>query len=287
MTIYLKKPLQGLNLLKKGSVEYTITLQPPKNIKNIGILNLMPNKYETEAQFLKMFSSTNQPLVLRFLRVENHNSKNTPREYLEANYETLQDIKKEKLDGIIITGAPIEKLSFEDVHYWKELQEIFNFINNNIKTSFFICWGAQAALYHYYNIEKEVHDIKIFGVHKHVKCEKDKILDNIKEPFRCPNSRYTGILEKSLKDNKKVKTLLYSNESGALLLCDNGKFFILGHLEYEKETLKKEYFRDKLKGINIEVPKNYFPFDNAKNEPVHSWKEESKLLFGNWIKYYI
>lgn len=152
MSMYLKKPLEGLNLLEKGSIEYSISLKKPKNLKSIGILNLMPDKYKTEAQFIKLFDSMKQPVYLRFLRIKNHEFKNINTSYLENNYETLEDIKKEKLDGIIITGAPLEKLPFEDVNYWSELQDIFNFIEKNIKTSFFICWAAQAALYHYYEI---------------------------------------------------------------------------------------------------------------------------------------
>lgn len=286
MSIYLKKPLEGLNLLEKGSIEYSISLKKPKNLKSIGILNLMPDKYETEAQFIKLFDSMKQPVYLRFLRIKNHEFKNINKSYLENSYETLEDIKKEKLDSIIITGAPLEKLPFEDVNYWSELQDIFNFIEKNIKTSFFICWAAQAALYHYYGIRKYISDKKTFGVYKHYKIGEERILDNLNFPLNCPHSRYSGILRSDLKNNHGLKELLHSEEVGELLLSDENKFFMLGHIEYDKNVLKKEYFRDLSRGIKARTPKNYFPMDNIKEEPTYSWKNEGKVLFSNWIKYY-
>lgn len=287
MAIYLKKPVEGLNLLGEESIEYSISLQRPNNLKSIGILNLMPNKYETEAQFIKLFASTKQSVYLRFIRIINHEYKNSYKSYLENTYETFEDIKKEKLDGIIITGAPLEVISFEEVNYWSELQDIFNFIEGNVKTSFFICWAAQAALYHYYDIRKYTSNKKISGVYKHQKIEEEKILDNLNFPLNCPHSRYSRILRSDLKNNHDIKTLLHSQEVGELLLFDENKFFMLGHIEYDREVLKNEYFRDLSRGINVQIPKNYFPMDNIKEEPMYSWRNEGKVLFSNWIKYYV
>ena len=287
MSIYLKKPVEGLNLLEEGSIEYSISLRRPKNLKSIGILNLMPNKYETEAQFIKLFDSMKQSVYLRFIRILNHEFKNSYRSYLENTYETFEDIKKEKLDGIIITGAPLEKIAFEEVNYWSELQDIFDFIEGNVKTSFFICWAAQAALYHYYGIRKYTSDKKISGVYKHYKVEEEKILDNLSFPLNCPHSRYSGISRSDLENNHGVKTLLNSQEVGELLLFHENKFFILGHIEYDREVLKSEYFRDLSRGIDAQTPKNYFPMDNIKEEPIYSWRNEGKVLFSNWIKYYL
>ncbi|WP_102400403.1 homoserine O-acetyltransferase/O-succinyltransferase family protein [Haloimpatiens massiliensis] len=287
MTIYLNKPFEGLKLLEKGSIDYSLGLKRTENLKSIGILNLMPNKQETEAQFLKLFNSINKSVHLRFLRIINHSCKNSSMSYLKNNYETLEDIKNKKLDGTIITGAPLEKLPFEHVSYWRELQDIFNFIEENVKTSFFICWAAQAAMYHYYGIRNYVMNKKTFGIYKHYKLREERILENLNFPVNCPHSRYSRILKEDLKNNHNLKILLYSQEVGELLLFNEKKFFMLGHIEYDRDVLKKEYLRDLSKGIDVSMPKNYFPIDNVKKEPFYSWKNEGNVLFSNWVKYYV
>jgi homoserine O-succinyltransferase len=254
----------------------------------IVILNLMPNKIVTETQLLRLLGNTPLQIEITLLKTGTYASKNTSQDHLTSFYQTFEDIKNHTFDGLIITGAPVENLKFEDVDYWKELQDIMEFSKTNVTSTMHICWGSQAGLYHHYGIPKFPTDKKIFGIFKHqILNLKTKLTRGFDDEFLVPHSRHTTVMRNDIEKVPELEILAESEEAGICLVAtrDRKHIFISGHLEYEKNTLKDEYFRDLNKGLPIDVPKNYFKDDNPENDPVVTWRAHAHLLFSNWLNY--
>ena len=255
---------------------------------NILILNLMPTKIETETQLCRLLANSSLQVKLTLIRPKNHDSKNTSTSHLDKFYTTFDKIKNNTYDGMIITGAPVEHLEFEEVDYYDELKEIFEFTKTNVTSTMFICWGAQAGLNYFYNIKKYPLENKLFGVFKHKKSVVHEVLLNgIDDIFYVPQSRHTYIKEEDLRNCDQLIPLCYSKECGTTILKskDNKQIFVLGHLEYDKYTLKKEYERDLLKNLPIHEPCNYFNED--KTDVDVRWRSTANILYSNWLNYYV
>ena len=256
----------------------------------IAILNLMPVKTTTETHILRMLSNTPLQVEVALLRTSTYTSKNTPWEHLKAFYKTFEEVKHRKFDGLIITGAPIEHMQFEDVDYWDELVQIMNWANDHVTSSLFICWGAQAGLYHYYGIPKYELPGKMFGVFCHkVNNKKEPIVRGFDDMFLAPHSRHTCNKAEDIKKVPDLELISESDEAGVYLVVsrDGKRVFVTGHSEYDPDTLKNEYLRDLNKGLPIEIPKNYFQDDDPQKDPVVRWKSHANLLFSNWLNYYV
>jgi homoserine O-succinyltransferase len=256
----------------------------------IVILNLMPTKIQTETQILRLLGNTPLQVDITLLHIEEHKSKNTSNEHLDSFYKTFKDIKEEKFDGMIITGAPIEQLEFEEVDYWDQLKEIMDFSVTNVTSTLHICWGAQAGLYYHFGIPKYHLEEKMFGVFPHnVLCEGIMLLRGFDNKFYVPHSRHTEVLREDIEKVPELYILSESKESGVYMVgSKNGKqIFVTGHSEYDPLTLKSEYDRDIAKGLDIEVPKHYFEDDNPNAEPIVRWRAHANLLFSNWLNYYV
>ena len=256
----------------------------------IVLLNLMPKKIETETQFTRLLGNSPLQVELEMVHTKSHKSKNISQEHLLAFYKTFDEIRQNKYDGMIITGAPVELLDFENVEYWDELCEIMEWSKKNVTSTFHICWGAQAGLYYHYGIRKQILDKKLFGIYPHTADYKKAILlrgyDDI---FMVPQSRYTTVSREDIEKHRELKILASSEETGIYaVMTENGKqIFITGHSEYDTDTLKTEYLRDREKGLDITVPVNYFPNDDPTKEPVNSWRSHANLLFSNWLNYFV
>lgn len=256
----------------------------------IAIVNLMPEKTITEKQLLRLIGNNIIQIEITFIHMSSHNSKNTEKSHLDTFYKTFDEIKGRKFDGMIVTGAPVEHLDFEKVGYWEELSEIFDYIENNVTSTLFICWASQAALYHYYKIGKHQLPKKLFGVYQHkVSVPKENLFFGFDYIFNVPHSRHTEVRKEDIIMEENIEILSESEVAGVYIAAtkDRRKFFLSGHSEYDCDTLGKEYFRDLNKGLDIEIPVNYFPEDNHKNLPKTSWKSTANLLFNNWINYYV
>ena len=256
----------------------------------IVLLNLMPTKIVTETQFSRLLGNTPLQVELTLLKTSSHESKNTSKEHMIAFYKTFNEIKDEKFDGMVITGAPVEQLDFEKVDYWQELTEIFDWTKTNVHSTVFICWGAQAGLYHFYGVKKIMLNEKLSGVYKHkIVDKKSMLVRGFDDEFFAPHSRHSGIDREEIYSIKNLKVLSESDEAGVYLIksTDNSQVFITGHSEYDAGTLKKEYERDKLAGLNPSVPKNYFPLDNDSLPPLVTWRSHANLLFYNWLNYFV
>lgn len=254
----------------------------------IVILNLMPKKIETETQILRLISKSPLQVDIDFMMVKGHVSKNTSQDHLVKFYDTFDEIKKHNYDGLIITGAPVEHLPFEEVDYWEELCEIMEWSKKHVYSTIHICWGAQAGLYYHYGIQKKLMDHKVFGIYPQVLCDEYNFLTNgFDEIHLTPHSRHTAIDEEALAKVKGLEVLSKSKHTGSNIIAtpDFHQIFILGHLEYGKETLAQEYFRDLKQGKPIQLPYNYFPEDDPNNEPVFSWRSHANLLYRNWLNY--
>ena len=257
---------------------------------NILILNLMPEKEKTETQLLRLLGNTPLQVNISFLRTATHQSKNTSPHHLEQFYTTFAEIKHRKFDGMIITGAPIELLPFEKVDYWNELTEIMDWTKNSVTSTLHICWGAQAALFHHFDIPKYELTSKCSGVYVHrIDDHSEKLLRGFDDAFLAPHSRYTDIFIEEIKNHPTLKLLSSSEEAGPFILsANNGKqIMVTGHLEYEADTLAEEYRRDIQKGLDIHVPENYFPNDDPTKQPLNRWRSHAHLLFSNWLNYYV
>lgn len=284
MSLYLKTlELEGIKTL--NSKEIFLQNEAYDNKKRIGILNLMPLKGETEGHILKMLLSSKEEIFVDFIRIKSHKSKLTSQEYLNKNYSTFNELKN-KLDGVIITGAPLETLEFNDISYKNELREIIEFLKNNKRPTFYICWGAQMALNYIYGVRKINVNSKIFGVFSHEVLLENEILKGIENDFKCPHSRHSTLCKEDIIKDSRLRVLAES-EIGeySLLKGSYNDYYILGHLEYDKEVLKNEYLRDKNKGANIELPRNYFLGNNIENEIIFSWEETGKRIYKNWINF--
>lgn len=256
----------------------------------IVILNIMPKKIETETQLMRLLSNTPIQVDIELLNLSSHVSKNTPISHLNSFYTTFENIKQNRYDGMIITGAPVEQMAFEDVDYWEEICEIMEWSKTNVFSTLHICWGAQAALYYHFGIPKLPLDKKMFGVFPHVSVyEKAQLLNGFDDVFMVPHSRHTATDRDSIKNNPRLEILAESEIAGVHIAANrNGRqYFILGHAEYDRDTLAGEYFRDKNQGLDIEIPYNYFPNDDTSKTPVMSWKCHANLLFSNWLNYCI
>lgn len=256
----------------------------------IAILNLMPTKVETETQFMRLLSNSPLQVNVTLLYTDTYKSKNTAAAHLDRFYKKFDDIKNKHFDGFIVTGAPVETLEFEEVAYWEELNKIFDFADKNVTSSIFICWSAQAALFYYYGIKKRLLKDKLFGVFPHIKSadQHDPLLKGIDDVFYIPHSRHTTV---DIDDIKREKELIVLSESEATGLSiaksrDNKKIFITGHMEYDRDTLKKEYERDIEKGLPIQPPVNYFADKSCKEVNVR-WTSAANLLYTNWLNYYV
>jgi homoserine O-succinyltransferase len=256
----------------------------------IVILNLMPLKITTETHILRLLSNTPLQVEVVLLHTKNHISKSTPLVHLQTFYKTFEEISSRKFDGMILTGAPIEHLEFEEVDYWTELQEIMDWIKTNVTSTMFICWGAQAGLYHYYAIPKYKLKEKMFGVfNHHINNTKIPLIRGFDEEFQAPHSRYTEIRRKDIEKVKELEIVAESDEAGVYMVMtkDGRQIFVTGHSEYDPSTLKNEYERDLKKGLPIAIPKNYFPGNNPKKTPKVRWKSHANLLYYNWLNYYV
>ncbi len=256
------------------------------------ILNLMPTKIETETQLLRVLGNTPLQINVQFLHTKTHVSKNTSKSHIETFYKTFDEIKDQKFDGMIITGAPVETLAFEDVDYWPELCEIMEWSKSNVTSTLHICWGAQAAMYYHYGVPKVEMPKKVFGVFEHYVLPEKKhkiLLRGFDDTFFVPHSRHTGVLEEDIKKVPALEILAKSDESGVYIVTDKDerRFFITGHSEYDSWTLKNEYERDKNKGLAIDIPKNYFPNDDDSLPPRALWRSHANLLYSNWLNYFV
>lgn len=252
------------------------------------ILNLMPKKSETETQLLRLLSNTPLQMNVNFLHMESHETKNTSLEYLERFYCRFDEIKERFFDGLIITGAPVEQLAFEEVDYWPELSKVFEWSRNHVFSTFHICWGAQAGLYYHYGIEKYPLLQKCSGIFLHdVEHANRQILRGFDDQFFAPHSRYTEVRRADIDKEPSLEVLAESQEAGLFLVGDTVQrnFFAMGHLEYDRETLKEEFLRDEAKGIAPALPVHYFPEDDPSKRPMLSWHMAASLLFTNWLNY--
>jgi homoserine O-succinyltransferase len=256
----------------------------------IALLNLMPTKITTETQLLRLIGNTPIQVNVTFIHTESHISKNTPGEHLLKFYNTLREIRHMKFDGLIITGAPVELLPFEEVDYWDELTAIMDWSLRNVYSTFHICWGAQAGLYHHYGIPKHSLPEKLSGVYRHkVTRQNEMLLRGFDECFLVPHSRYTEVRREDIEKVPGLEILSESDEAGIyIVLAKNGRqVFVTGHSEYDPMTLKYEYERDLSRGLNPKPPKNYFRNDDSKEYPLVRWRAHANLLFANWLNYYV
>lgn len=256
----------------------------------IVILNLMPIKITTETDLLRLLSNTPLQVEIDFLKIKNHQHRHTPAEHMKAFYKTFDQIRHKKYDGMIITGAPVEHLPFEEVTYWEEMKKIMDWSVTHATSTLFICWASQAGLYHFYGIPKYPLEKKISGIFKHtISDNKLPIFRGFDDEYDVPHSRYTEIKAEDIVKVPELEIISFSEESGVnMVLAKNGRqFFITGHHEYSRETLDTEYRRDLAKKLPIEVPRNYYPDNNPANPPVMKWRSAANLLFSNWLNYYV
>ena len=256
----------------------------------IAILNLMPTKVVTETQLTRLLGNTPLQVEIELIHTTSHESKNTSKDHLLAFYKSFNDIKDQKFDGLIITGAPVEQMPFEEVEYWDELCRIMEWSKTNVYSTFHICWGAQAGLYYHYGIDKQPLDKKMFGVFKHTVDRKNTmLLRGFDDTFMVPHSRHTTVLREDIEKVPQLKIAASSEEAGVYAIYTEGgrQVFIAGHSEYDPDTLLKEYERDKNLGLPIDVPKNYFPGDDDTKEPIVTWRGHANLLYSNWLNYFV
>lgn len=257
---------------------------------NILILNLMPTKEITEVQILRLIGNTALQIDATLLHPKTHISKTTPMKHMISFYRTFEEVKDKTFDGMIITGAPIEHLEFEEVNYWKELTEIMEWSKENVTSTFHICWGAQAGLYYHYGVNKYFLPKKRFGVFEHRVLKKDSMLmRGFDDVFYVPHSRHTDVKIEDIQKVDNLEILAASKEAGLYIAAskDGKQIFVTGHSEYDPDTLKNEYLRDVEKGLDIEVPKNYFEDDDPNKETVVKWRSHANLLYSNWLNYYV
>ena len=256
----------------------------------IVILNLMPTKIVTETQILRLIGNSPLQVDIVLMHPENHRSRNTPQEHLLTFYKTFPEIREETFDGMIITGAPVERLPFEEVDYWEELEEIMQWKLHNVTSTLHICWGAQAGLYYHYGIPKYDLGKKVFGIYPHSITKKNvKLLRGFDDTFYVPHSRYTEIRREDIEKVPGLEILADSEESGIYIVASRGgsQIFVTGHAEYDADTLKMEYERDRAKGMDTAIPENYFPNDDPTKPPIMRWRSHANLLFANWLNYYV
>ena len=282
-----KEILEHVNIFVMD--EKRATSQDIRPLK-VGLLNLMPLKEDTELQILRSLSNTPLQVDVVFVNVSSHQSKNTSTSHINKFYVPFKDIKKQRFDGFIITGAPVEQMPFEEVDYWEELKEIMEWTKTHVTSTVHLCWGAQAALYYHFGIDKVQMDAKVFGVFEHrVQNRKTPLVRGFDDVFLAPHSRHTTVPTELIKAEERITVLAESDEAGVFLaMADEGKqIYVMGHPEYDRVTLHNEYMRDKNKGLEIELPKNYYPDDNCENKPLLTWRSHANNFYTNWINYYV
>lgn len=256
----------------------------------IAILNLMPTKIVTETQLIRLLSNTSLQVEVTLLQTATHVSKNTSAEHMAAFYKSFDDVKNEKFDGLVITGAPVEDMPFEAVDYWPELCQVMEWSKTHVFSTFHICWAAQAGLYYHYGIPKYQLPQKLFGIYKHRPIVPNHpILRGFDESFYAPHSRHTEVKTEDILQDKRLTMLAASEEAGAYIVSarDSRMFFVTGHSEYDNDTLAKEYFRDLNAGLPIQLPYNYFPDNDPQKRPPNIWRGHAHLLFSNWLNYFV
>ncbi|MEC9490157.1 MAG: homoserine O-succinyltransferase [Halanaerobiales bacterium] len=293
MPIKIQDELPAVETLENENIfvmkESRATHQDIRSLK-ILILNLMPTKIKTETQILRLIGNSPLQVDVDLMHPESHNSKNTSEEHLIKFYNTFEEIKDNKYDGMIITGAPVETLDFEEVDYWEELQKIMDWSLHHVFSTLHICWGSQAGLYHHYGIPKYPLSEKMFGVFPHYKTKKHvKLMRGFDDLFYVPQSRHTEIRSEDITEIEELEILSESEESGIYLVASkNGRqVFATGHSEYDRESLEEEYLRDINKGMEIEPPKNYYRDNDPDKEIIMRWRSHANLLFVNWLNYYV
>ena len=254
------------------------------------MLNLMPTKIATETQLARLLGNTPLQVEMELLMVSSHVSRNTSQEHMLTFYKTFEQVKDQTFDGMVITGAPVERLPFEEVEYWQELCEIFEWSKTHVTSTFHICWGAQAGLYYHYGIAKRNLPEKLSGVYRHQVTHKGSILfRGFDDTFMVPHSRYTTVDRQAILDEPRLKILAESDAAGVYAVSTHGgrQVFITGHSEYDADTLLSEYLRDKRAGLNPKVPENYFPDDDDTRQPLCTWRSGANLLYSNWLNYFV
>ncbi len=293
MPINLPARLPAIDELKKEHIfimEESRAVHQDIRPLRIALLNLMPLKMVTETDLLRALSNTALQLELDLVYMDTHESKNTPRQHMEVFYKTFDQVRSQRYDGLIITGAPVELLEFEEVDYWEQLCELMEWSKTHVSNTMHICWGAQAGLYYHYGIQKYPLPGKVFGVFDHlIGDRKHPLVRGFDDYFPAPHSRYTENRLEDIRNHPDLIPLVWSPEVGSniVLSSDSRQIFISGHLEYNPLTLKEEYERDIKKGMAIEIPRNYFPDDDPSKPPVIRWRAHASLLFSNWLNYYV
>lgn len=293
MPLTLPDKLPAIELLKQENIFVMDTTRATsQDIRplRIAVLNLMPLKITTETDLVRLLSNSPLQIELSFMKVKSHTSKNTPIEHMRAFYTDFEEMRHHKYDGFIITGAPVEHMDFEEVSYWKEMTEIFDWARHNVTSTLYICWAAQAGLYHHYGIPKYPLDKKMFGVFKHrVSNPELPIFRGFDDEFSIPHSRHTEIRREDIERNPELDILAESEESGVYMVMARGgrEIFLTGHSEYSPLTLDTEYKRDLAKGLPIEMPRHYYRNDDPSQPPLVTWRGHANLLFNNWLNYYV
>ncbi|MBR3858813.1 MAG: homoserine O-succinyltransferase [Bacteroidaceae bacterium] len=293
MPLTLPDRLPAIDLLKQENIFVMDTTRAAsQDIRplRIAVLNLMPLKITTETDLVRLLSNSPLQIELSFMKVKSHTSKNTPVEHMKAFYTDFEEMRHQKYDGFIITGAPVEHLDFEEVGYWEEMTEIFEWARHNVTSTLYICWAAQAGLYHYYGVPKYPLDKKMFGIFKHrVSKPELPIFRGFDDEFYIPHSRHTEVRREDIERNPELDILAESDESGVYMVMARGgrEIFLTGHSEYSPLTLDTEYKRDLAKGLPIEMPRHYYRNDDPSLPPVVTWRGHANLLFNNWLNYYV
>ena len=292
MPLILPDGLPAIDMLKRENIniEDMLAKEDDKRPLRIVILNLMPFKATTETDFIRLLSNSPLLLDISFMKLKSHVSRHTPAEHIDRFYHTLEELRKEKIDGLIVTGAPVEDMPFEEVDYWKELQEIFNWARENVRSTLYICWAAQAGLYHFYDILKYPLAKKMFGIFPTIPLKPElPIFRGFDDVFRMPQSRHTEIRREDIERVADLEIVAESAESGVSIVRSRSRreFFITGHLEYAPDTLDTEYHRDLGKRDDVEVPKHYYRDDNPANGPLVTWRAHANLLFVNWVAWVV
>lgn len=293
MPITVPDGLPSIEELRRENIftinEYRANHQDIRPLKMV-ILNLMPKKVETETQLLRMLSNTPLQMEMELLQVTSHKSKNTPQEHLLKFYKTFGEIRQEKFDGMIITGAPVEQMPFEAVDYWEELCQIMEWTKSHVFSTLYICWGAQAGLYYHYKIPKYDLPRKMFGIYDQTPLlPTHELLRGFNDRFPVPHSRHTEIRAEDIAKADNLQILAASKESGVHLVGskDGRQFFVTGHSEYDRDTLANEYHRDLAKNLPIQIPEHYFPGDDPGREPLLTWRSHGSLFYSNWLNYFV
>ena len=293
MPIKIQSDLPACSVLEQENIfvmtEQRAAQQDIRPLK-IAIVNLMPTKIATETQLLRLLGNTPLQVEISLVHMEAHQARHVGSDHLDRFYIPSKDVLKSRYDGMIITGAPVEQIPFEQVDYWSELCDIMDFAKENVFSTLYICWGAQAGLYHHYGVNKYPLDEKMFGVFPHRRTtHAEPLLRGFDDVFPVPQSRHTTVRKEDIIQKPQLNILAESDEAGVLLVKSqsNREIFMTGHLEYDTGTLAQEYFRDVDKGLPIQMPVNYFPRNNSKNEPVSTWRSTAHLFYSNWLNYYV